>query len=95
MNDNLNTNVPNEADKPAFLVGAVSTRFSFRYFKDGMEKLMMLDNLDEETKDEQMNEWYILFKEQKHKTVADFVEWQFPIDEVNESSHDFWKRSLK
>lgn len=70
----------------------VSTRFSFRYFKDGMEKLMMLDNLDEETKDEYMNEWYIMFKEQKHKTVVDFVEWQFPISEVNESTHDFCSR---
>jgi hypothetical protein len=80
---------------PALRVGDVSTRFSFRYFKDGMEKLMLLDNLDEETKDEYMNDWYILFKEQKHKTVADFVEWQFPISEVNESTHNFWKRSLK
>jgi hypothetical protein len=80
---------------PALRVGDVSARFSFRYFKDGMEKLMMLDNLDEETKDEYMNEWYILFKEQKHKTVSDFVEWQFQIDEVNENTHDFWKRSLK
>ena len=85
----------NEELNPASCQTAVSTRFSFRYFKDGMEKLMMLDNLDEETKDEYMNEWYIMFKEQKHKTVADFVEWNFPISEVNESTHDFWKRSLK
>lgn len=26
--DNLTTNIPNEADKPAFLVGAVISRFS-------------------------------------------------------------------
>ena len=87
------TSLENE-NQPSCL-GAVSTRFSFRYFKDGMEKLMMLDNLDEETKDDYMNDWYILFKEQKHKTVSEFVEWQFPIGEVNESTHDFWKRSLK
>lgn len=90
-----NKKLSNEASYPPLRKGDVSTRFSFRYFKDEMEKLMMLDNLDEETKDEYMNEWYILFKEQKQKTVADFVEWQFPINEVNEDSHDFWKRSLK
>jgi hypothetical protein len=89
-NENLN-----KAENPQLNIGVVSTRFSFRYFKDGMEELMMLDNLDEETKDEYMNDWYILFKEQKHDTVADFVEWQFPIDEVNEDTHNFWKRSLK
>ena len=92
----MNTENSSKEDKDKALSQiAVSTRFSFRYFKDGMEKLMMLDNLDEETKDEYMNDWYILFKEQKHNKVADFVEWQFPIDEVNEDTHDFWKRSLK
>ena len=83
----------NTQQKTQLYKHSVSTCFSFRYFKDGIEKLMMLDNLDEETKDEYINDWYILFKEQKHKTVKDFVEWQFPIAEVNESTHDFWKRS--
>jgi hypothetical protein len=32
MNDNLTTNVSNEAQSPAFLVGAVVSRF-FRWFK--------------------------------------------------------------
>lgn len=66
--------------------------FSFRYFNGEIEKLMMLDNLSEETKSEYINEWYIFFKEQKFKTVKEFVEFQFPITEVSENTHDFWKR---
>jgi hypothetical protein len=69
--------------------------FSFKYFKEGIEKLMMLDNLDEETKEEYIHDWYILFKEQKFNNVSDFVECQFPINEVNENTHEFWKKSLK
>lgn len=71
----------------------LATVYTFTSFVNEMVKLMMLDNLDEETKIDYMYEWYSLFKEQKHKTVKDFVEWQFPITEVNESTHDFWKRS--
>jgi hypothetical protein len=67
--------------------------YTFPSFVNEMVKLMVLDNLDEETKIDYMYDWYSLFKEQKHKTVKDFVEWQFPITEVNESTHDFWKRS--
>jgi len=66
--------------------------FSFRYFKEKIEELMMLNNLDDETKDEYINEWYVLFKEQKHATVKDFVDWQFDLSEVNENTHDFWKK---
>lgn len=56
---------------------------------------MFLNNLDQETKEEYLNECYILFKEQGHETVEDFVEWQFPENEVNENTHAFWKRPLK
>jgi hypothetical protein len=38
MKDNLNTNVSNEAENPAFLVGAVSERYSkddIRKYEDG------------------------------------------------------------
>lgn len=55
---------------------------------------MFLDNLDEETKLEHFHDWYIIFKEQKpyHQTVKEFVDENFNLIEVNENTHDYWKK---
>lgn len=66
--------------------------FSFRYFKEGIENLMYLDRLTDEEKEDYTHEWYIIFKEQGHETVKEFVEWNFPKNEVNEDSHNYWKK---
>lgn len=68
---------------------------SFSHFKNEIKDLMMLDNLDEETKEEYINEWYIFYREQDHYSVSDFVKRQFPSSEVNKNTHDFWVRTPK
>lgn len=70
----------------------LAKRFSFREFLIEMEKLMMLDNLDIETKHEYLNDWYSIFKEQKQDTVLSFVNQNFPLSEVNQNTHHFFKR---
>jgi hypothetical protein len=52
---------------------------------------MYLENLHDDLIEEYLNDWYILFKLQKHKDVIEFIEWQFPLSEVNENTHEFWK----
>jgi hypothetical protein len=87
------TKLKNTSETPITADPLLAPVYDFTHFVNEMVKLMMLDNLDEETKIDYMYDWYSLFKDQKHKTVKDFVEWQFPATEVNESTHDFWKRS--
>ena len=65
--------------------------YTFNSFKDEIKKSMYLENLHDDLIEEYLNDWYILFKLQKHKDVIEFIEWQFPLSEVNENTHEFWK----
>lgn len=68
-------------------------QMNFDLFKEQMYKFMFLDKVEsEERLDELMHDWYILFKEMKYDDVGEWVEFQFPWSEVNESTHDFWRK---
>lgn len=67
---------------------------TFPVFREILELIVNLDNLDLEEEDESMNEWYELYRTMKE---PDVVEWaKFHFQEVNKNTHDFWldKRGL-
>lgn len=67
---------------------------TFPVFRELMELIVNMDNLDLEEEEESINEWFELYKTMK---IPDVVEWaKFHFSEVNKNTHDFWldKRGL-
>lgn len=65
----------------------------YKRFKAELMDLMVFVDMNEEDIDEDMNEWYIMFKELNYPTVKEWAEFQFPPTEVSEKTHNFWLKS--
>lgn len=69
-------------------------KIDYKLFKKTINRLMDFDwKLDGEDIDDLIQDWYIMFKEQRFETVKEFVNWNFNPKEVNKNTHPYWIRS--
>lgn len=66
----------------------MKTHTTFKAFREIIEIVVNTDLLSPQEVEEDMNEWFELYKETKY---YDVIEWaKFHFAEVNNGTHDFW-----